>query len=56
MLSAVNEKQIYVGRFSDRDRDETWLPVDNFMEKPIQSRVLLDRVRQLCSPSQVAGS
>lgn len=47
MLSAVNEKRIYPGRFTDDDRDETWMPVDLFLEKPIQPRVLLTKVTQL---------
>ena len=35
MLSAVNQAGIYVGSFSNRDRDPGWLPVQEFMEKPI---------------------
>jgi len=46
MLSAVNEKKIYPGKFSNRDRDETWMPVDDFVEKPINPSVLLEKVKK----------
>jgi len=32
MLSAINEQGIYLGRFSNRDIDEAWLPVNMFVE------------------------
>jgi DNA-binding response OmpR family regulator len=48
MLSAVNEAGIYVGRFSNRDKDESWLPVQEFVEKPINPDVLLAKVELLC--------
>jgi two-component system alkaline phosphatase synthesis response regulator PhoP len=48
MLSAVNEAGIYVGSFSNRDRDETWLPVQEFVEKPIEPTALLAKVERLC--------
>jgi len=44
MLSAVNEKGIYAGTFSNRDRDQEWLPVDEFLEKPMEPSALLDIV------------
>ncbi len=47
MLSAINERGIYVGRFSDRDRDESFLPVNMFLEKPLKPAVLLERVGAL---------
>jgi len=45
MLSAINEKGVYAGTFSDNDRDNTWLPVDEFIEKPIQNNQLLQKIR-----------
>ena len=48
MLSAVNEAGIYAGRFSNKDRDETWLPVQQFVEKPISPKDLLAKVEGLC--------
>ena len=48
MLTAVNEAGIYVGKFSDKDRDEAWLPVQEFVEKPVDPEVLLAKVETLC--------
>ncbi len=41
MLSAVNEKGIYRGHFSDQDIDQSWLPVTQFVDKPVQPKELL---------------
>lgn len=48
MLTAVNESGIYVGKFSDKDRDDAWLPVQAFIEKPVDPELLLAKVEQLC--------
>ena len=48
MLTAVNEAGIYVGKFSNKDRDEAWLPVQEFVEKPVDPEVLLAKVEALC--------
>ena len=48
MLSAINETGIYAGRFSSRDRDPAWLPVQDFVEKPISPKALLAKVELLC--------
>ena len=48
MLSAITERGIYAGTFSNRDRDNTWLPVQEFVEKPVSPRVLLQKVEALC--------
>jgi len=45
MLSAVNEKGSYVGRFDSQDVDESWLPVSMFLEKPVQPKELLQKVK-----------
>ncbi len=47
MLTAVNEAGIYVGKFTDKDRDDAWLPVQAFVDKPVDPEVLLDRVAKL---------
>ena len=47
MLSAVNEKGIYMGRFSDQDIDQSWLPVNKFLDKPVQPKELLRLVKSL---------
>jgi CheY-like chemotaxis protein len=46
MLSAVNEKGSYAGTFSNRDRDQQWLPVDEFIEKPLEPAALLEIVKK----------
>jgi CheY-like chemotaxis protein len=48
MLTAVNEAGIYVGKFSNKDKDESWLPVQEFVEKPIDPEALLAKVEALC--------
>jgi CheY-like chemotaxis protein len=47
MLSAVNEKGRSGFTFSNRDRDEAFLPVEEFVEKPIQPDELLKKVALL---------
>lgn len=49
MLSAINERGIYPGRFSDHDRDDSLLPVDSFVEKPISPDDLLAKISALTS-------
>ena len=45
MLTAVNQ-QFPLG-FSNRDIDSTWLPVTDFMEKPVDFDVLCEKIRKL---------
>ena len=45
MLSAVNSKLPY--GFSTRDIDNYWLPVDDFLEKPVDFNVLQKKVAEL---------
>ena len=47
MLSAVNEKGIFMGRFNDQDIDQSWLPVNKFLDKPVQPKDLLWLVKSL---------
>ena len=47
MLSAINEKGYYAGTFSNRDRDDSYLPVNEFVEKPIQPADLIKKVNAL---------
>jgi DNA-binding response OmpR family regulator len=51
MLSAINEKGVYSGTFSNTDRDSSWLPVDEFVEKPIKPDQLLAKVKILLTKS-----
>jgi response regulator RpfG family c-di-GMP phosphodiesterase len=47
LLSVVNEKGTYVGRFTNQDIDESWLPVSKFLDKPVQPKELLAQVESL---------
>ena len=49
MLSAVNEKGQYSGTFSNADKDDTYLPVDEFVEKPLVPADLVKLVNKLLS-------
>ena len=49
MLSAVNEKGQYSGTFSNADKDEVYLPVDEFVEKPLVPAELVKLVNKLLS-------
>jgi CheY-like chemotaxis protein len=46
-VNAENEAQGYFSRFTDRDRDSQWLPVDQFIDKPIKPEALVSAVRTL---------
>lgn len=45
MLTAVNAK--FPLGFSSRDIDDTWLPIEDFLEKPVDFDVLTDKVASL---------
>lgn len=47
MLSAINEKGLYAGTFSNKDRDDSFLPVQEFIEKPVDPKSLLEKVSSL---------
>lgn len=50
MLSSVNAVNAARGesfRFSDKDRDEHWLPIDRFVDKPVEADRLVGLVREL---------
>jgi len=51
MLSAVNEKGIFMGRFSDQDIDQSWLPVNKFLDKPVQPDDLIRLVKSVLENS-----
>ena len=53
MLSAINEKGVYAGTFSNNDRDDAWLPIDQFAEKPIQNDQLLQKVKAVLEKTNV---
>jgi CheY-like chemotaxis protein len=47
MLSAINERGIYAGKFSQHDIDDTFLPVNDFIEKPAKPKVLVEKLKAL---------
>ena len=50
MLTSVNTHNEEIGsfvRFTDRDRDHKWLPVDRFLDKPVKPKDLATIVRTL---------
>jgi CheY-like chemotaxis protein len=47
MLSAVNEKGIYMGRFTHHDLDDSWLPVNMFLDKPVSPKALIEKVSEM---------
>ena len=49
MLTAVNTRAPF--GFSAKDIDEDWLPVTDFLEKPVDMDVLADRVSALLASS-----
>jgi CheY-like chemotaxis protein len=46
-VNAENEAQGSSFRFTDRDRDAQWLPVDRFVDKPVKPEDLVSMVRTL---------
>ncbi|KPJ72389.1 hypothetical protein AMJ52_06460 [candidate division TA06 bacterium DG_78] len=45
MLTAVDQK--YPLNFTSVAGDESWLPVDAFIDKPVEAKVLLERIKKL---------
>jgi CheY-like chemotaxis protein len=46
-INAVHEGKGALLRFGNRDRDELWLPVDRFVDKPIAPEALVRLVAEL---------
>ena len=47
MLSGVNQEGPFVGNFSNKDIDDTYMPVTEFVEKPVDHKKLVEKVEQL---------
>ncbi len=47
ILSAVNERGNYSGSFSNKDRNDIYLPIEEFTEKPIEPKKLIKIVEKL---------
>jgi hypothetical protein len=46
MLSAVNQKSNLSFGFSDSDISDDFMPVKAFIEKPVEPKILLEKIRQ----------
>jgi CheY-like chemotaxis protein len=44
MLTAVDQK--YSMNFSSAAGDTSWLPVDDFIDKPVEAKILIERIRK----------
>jgi CheY-like chemotaxis protein len=53
MLTAVNQ-QFPLG-FSGKDIDPTWLPVAEFLEKPVDFRILAAKIAKLVGKERCSG-
>jgi CheY-like chemotaxis protein len=49
MLSSVNKDGDYPGQFSDNDIDESYLPITEFVNKPIDPKDLVAKIDKLTS-------
>jgi len=50
MLTSINANNEEIGsfvRFSDRERDKHWLPIDKFADKPVKPEDLVSIIRTL---------
>lgn len=44
-VNKVNEESGYTFTFSDKDRDDMWLPIDKFLDKPVKPEKLVETVK-----------
>jgi DNA-binding response OmpR family regulator len=47
MLSGVNQEGDFPGKFSNKDIDDTYMPVTEFLEKPVDAEKLVAKVEEL---------
>ena len=50
MKTSIGSQPVRVaplGKFSNKDRDDSWFPVDEFVDKPIQPKDLLEKVTKI---------
>lgn len=46
-VNDVNRQQGHKFRFSDKDRDDMWLPIDRFVDKPVKPEALVAVVKEM---------
>ena len=54
-LNDANREAGYKIRFSDMDRDEVWLPINRYMDKPVKSKDLSAEIRKLLTEAEQGG-
>jgi len=47
MLSGVNKEGSFQGKFSNKDIDELYMPITEFVDKPVKPDILLKKVEAL---------
>lgn len=47
MLTSINQTSDFISQFSNLDIDEIYLPVTEFLEKPIDPELLLKKIEEL---------
>ena len=52
ILSAVNKMGNYSGSFSNKDKNDIYLPIEEFIEKPIEPKKLVQTVNKLLAKSK----
>ncbi|MBF0142168.1 MAG: response regulator [Magnetococcales bacterium] len=55
VLSAVNQRSNLAFGFSESDTSTEFMPVDAFLEKPVEPKVILEKIRQLLYPGHTEG-
>jgi DNA-binding response OmpR family regulator len=50
MMTAVNRH--FPLNFSNKDKDPLWLPIAEFLDKPVEPQVLVEKVKQLIQAAQ----
>ena len=47
MLSAVNQEGSFPGKFTNKDIDEAYLPITLFIDKPVDPKLLVEKIEEL---------
>ena len=47
MVSGVNEEGNFPGTFTDRDIDDAYLPITAFVDKPVDPKILIEKIESL---------
>jgi len=47
MLSGVNQEGPFPGKFSSKDIDDSYMPVTEFVEKPLNAETLVNKVKSM---------